>query len=342
MEELRRARAALGSDVLVLAHHYQRDEVVAWADHVGDSLELSVQAARSAARWIVFCGVGFMAETAALLARPGQKVFLPRPEAGCPLAEQVEPASLRAAWQTLGRVLDMDEVLPVAYINTHAEVKAFVGERGGICCTSSSAERILRWAFARRPRVLFLPDHNLGLNTARLLGLPQEEIAIWDPRCPPADLSPFARARLILWRGACPVHMRFLPEDVARVRREHPGVRVLVHPECRPEVVAQADEVGSTARIVRRLQEAPAGSAWAIGTEQRLVARLAQAHPDKTVLPLADYPPFCPTMSLTRARDLARLLVALAQGQEPEGVRLPEEVAEPARAALQRMLAVAA
>lgn len=337
------ARRKLGGDVVVLAHHYQRDEVVAQADFVGDSLELARRAAATEARFLVFCGVRFMAETAALLARPDQKVFHPRPEAGCFLADQAPLSAVRQAWETLGTVVDVErEVLPVAYINTTAEVKAFVGEKGGVCCTSSNAEKVLRWAFSLRPRVFFLPDLNLGQNTARRLGLAPDEVAVWDPRFPPEDLSSFGRARLILWRGACNVHVRFLPQDVEETRRRHPGVRVLVHPECRPEVVALADEVGSTSFMVRRVRESPVGTTWAIGTEHRLVARLARENPDKTVISLGDPPPFCPTMSMLKLEHLARTLSALAAGQGLAPVAVPGEVARHARAALHRMLEVGA
>jgi len=338
-QRVQEARRSLGQDLLVLAHHYQRDEVVSQADHMGDSLELARRAAESEARRIVFCGVSFMAETAAVMARPGQQVFLPRRDAGCFLADQAEVGAVRRAWQALGQVMDVErEVLPVAYVNTSAVVKAFVGERGGWCCTSSSAERVLQAALAERPRVLLLPDQHLGRNVARRLGIPEEEIALWDPRYPPDDLQPFREARLILWRGACNVHVRFLPQDVERVCRQHPGAQVIVHPECRPEVAALADEVGSTSLIVRRIREAPPGSAWAIGTEQRLVARLARDHPDREVFSLVDPPPVCATMSLTRLDDLARILSRLSEGAAVEPVVVPEEVARPAREPVRRML----
>lgn len=334
VEEVKRR---LAGELFILAHHYQRDEIVGVADFCGDSLELSRRAAATAARYIVFCGVRFMAETAAILARPGQRVFIPRPDAGCYLADQVKPESLEAAWETLG----MDqELLPVAYINSSAEVKAFIGRHGGVVCTSANAERILRWALSQRPKVLFLPDQYLGRDAARRLGLREEEIALWDPRFPPEDPKPFRRARLLLWRGACNVHVRFLPKDVLRVREEHPGVKVIVHPECRPEVVELADEGGSTSFIVRRVTDAPPGSIWAVGTEERLVARLRRENPDKVVVNLAEPPPFCPTMSLTRLEDLTRVLLGLREGEEQGRVEVPEEVAAPARAAIQRMLEI--
>jgi len=328
----------LGEKLLILAHHYQRDEIVELADFRGDSLELSRRAAESDARWIVFCGVHFMAETAAILVRPAQRVLIPREDAGCFLAHSVDPVQLRDAWKQLSQVLDMErELLPVAYVNTSAAVKAFVGARGGACCTSSSARQVLAWALERSPRVFFLPDQYLGRNTARSLGIPEEEIVLWDPHHPPADLSRYRQARVILWRGACNVHVRFLPQDVDRVRREHPGAQVVVHPECRPEVVARADEVGSTSYIIRTVQNSPSGSSWAVGTEQRLVARLAAENPDKTVFSLGDPPPYCAYMSLTRLADLAEVLAGLPLGEERGLVEVPEEVRAGAASALNRM-----
>ncbi len=351
------AKRRLAGELLILAHHYQRDEIVEVADFRGDSLELSRQAATTNARYIVFCGVHFMAETAAILARPDQRVLIPREDAGCFLADQAELPALEAAWQILDRAIDVErELLPITYINSSAEVKAFVGRHGGAVCTSANAEKVLRWAFSRKPRVFFLPDQHLGRNAARRLGLSEEEIALWAPCFPPdpEGLEPFRRAKLILWRGACNVHVRFLPEDVHRVREEHPKARVIVHPECRPEVVELADEVGSTTFIIRKVSESPPGSQWAVGTEGRLVRRLAKENPErrtakrwtarsdpaKTVFSLAEPPPLCPTMSLTQLEDLARTLAGLLEGQEPGKVEVPEEVAAPARAAIKRMLEI--
>jgi len=222
-------------------------------------------------------------------------------------------------------------------VNTSAEVKAFVGRHGGACCTSSSAGKVLAWALARSPKVFFLPDQHLGRNTAHALGIGDYEIALWDPNHPPEDLSRFKEARVILWRGACNVHVRFLPQDVVRVREEHPGVRVVVHPECRPEVVRLADEVGSTSYIIQVVRNSPPGSVWAVGTEQRLVARLAAENPDKEVFSLGDPPPYCAYMSLTRLSDLARVVSGLLSGEEPGIVEVSEDVRAGARAALDKM-----
>ncbi len=341
-ERLTEARAALGSDLLVLAHHYQRDEIVAQADYVGDSLELAQRAAGSVSKHIVFCGVTFMAETAAVLASPGQSVYLPRRDAGCYLADQATFADVRMAWGALGQVFDVEqEVTPVAYVNTSAEVKEFVGNHGGSCCTSSSVAKVFREALKERRRILFVPDQHLGRNAARALGIADNEIAVWDPRLPPCKLEPYTHARLILWQGACNVHVRFLPEDVDRTRREHPNARIIVHPECRPDVAERADELASTSQMVRRVQEATPGTVFAIGTEQRLVHRLAQSNPDKTVISLATPQPFCSTMSLTKLSDVERIVTALANGDELEPVFIRFKTAGPARRAVQRLLTMA-
>jgi quinolinate synthase len=339
LEEVREAKERLGNRLLILAHHYQRDEIVEVADFRGDSLELARRAAQAAAQYIAFCGVQFMAETAAIIARPGQRVLIPREDADCFLAHSVDRGELLDTWERLSAVMDVErELLPVTYVNTTAEVKAFVGKHGGACCTSSSAKEVLLWALKRSPHVFFIPDQHLGRNTARLLGIPEQEIALWDPRYPPLDLTHFREARLILWRGACNVHVRFLPQDVERVRHEHPGVRVIVHPECRPEVAKLALEVGSTSYIIRKVAQAPPRTVWAVGTEERLVARLAVENPDKTVFSLADPPPYCSYMSLTRLSDLARVLAGLLKGEEPGRVEVAEEIAAPAHEALERML----
>lgn len=337
LAQVAEAKRRLAGELLILAHHYQRDEIVAQADFRGDSLELSRRAAAAQAGYIVFCAVHFMAETAAILARPDQRVLIPRPDAGCYLADQVELIPLEIAWKTLRMER---ELLPVTYVNSSAEVKAFVGRHGGAVCTSANAKEILSWAFAQRAKVFFLPDQYLGRNVARQLGLSEGELALWDPRSPGQDPAPFRRAKLILWRGVCRTHARFLPEDVRRVRKEHPEVRVIVHPECRPEVVELADELGSTSFIIRKVAESPPGSLWAVGTEGQLVARLGKENPDKEVFNLAEPPSFCPTMSLTRLEDLARLLAGLLEGEERGRVEVPEEVAAPARAAISRMMEI--
>ncbi len=334
-------KSGLGHRIVILAHHYQRDEVMAVADFRGDSLELARNATRTDAEFIVFCGVHFMAETAAVLARPGQRVLSPDLTAGCYLADTATPEAVAAAWDRIDAALGNAEaeITPVTYVNSSAALKAFCGQRGGIVCTSSNAERVLRWALERRPRVFFFPDQHLGRNTAKRLGIPLTEMLLWDRDQPP-DAEAIRRARVILWPGACNVHQRFRPEHV-RARREHfPDIRILVHPECPMKVVDLADEVGSTAYIIQQVRAAPSGTRWAIGTETRLVRRLQQEHPDQQILSLADVPPFCRTMSQITERNLVDLLAALARGQIVNEVVVDAENAHWARLALERMLQV--
>jgi len=339
--QVEEAKRKLGDELLILAHHYQRDEVVAWADFRGDSLELSRRAAATQARYIVFCGVRFMAETAAILAQPAQQVLTPRLDAGCFLADQARIDQVQSAWEALVQGSDGPRSLvPITYVNSDAEIKGFVGRHGGATCTSANAGKVLAWGLGKYPHVLFLPDQHLGYNAAQQLGITDREIAFWDPRFPPTDLASFRRARLILWRGACNVHVRFLPADVQHVREKYPGVKVIVHPECREDVVGLADEVGSTAYIIRVIRESPPGSVWAVGTEGHLVARLGLENPDKEVFSLKDPPPYCVDMSLTRVTDLARVLTGLLNKEKVGVVKVPEEVAVPARAALNRMLEI--
>ena len=336
--QIEAAKKQLGDDLVIFAHHYQRDEVVRWADARGDSLELSRRAAATQARYIVFCGVRFMAETAAVLARPEQRVSTPRPDAGCFLADQAQIAQVESAWAALTR--STGDIVPITYVNSDVQIKGFVGRHGGAICTSANANDVLTWAFRHYQRVLFLPDQHLGYNTAHQLGVPDGDIAVWDPRFSPTDLARYKQARLILWRGACNVHMRFLPTDVQRIRTEYPGAMVIVHPECRADVVAIADAVGSTSYIIRTIREAPSGSTWAVGTEEHLVARLRAENRDKKVLSLKEPPPYCVGMSLTRVTDLARVLTAIVSGDKTGIVEVPAETAAAARAALERMLEI--
>ena len=329
------ARAALGEQLAILGHHYQRDEVLAHADFRGDSLQLARDAGATEAEFIVFCGVHFMAETAAVLAQPGQHVLIPDPSAGCYLADTATPESVQAAWGHL----PAGEFTPITYVNSSAALKAFCGQKGGIVCTSGNAERAVRWALDQRPRIFFFPDQHLGRNTARSLGIPLEEILLWDPQHPP-DPQSIRRAKVILWPGACNVHQRFRPEQVLALRQQLPGVRVVVHPECPMEVVDLADDVGSTAHIIAQVGAAPPGARWAIGTEARLVDRLQAAHPEQQIVSLADVPPFCRTMSQVTPDNLADLLDALVSGRLVNEVMVDAETARWARLALERMLAV--
>ena len=349
-------KSRLGDSLVILGHHYQRDEVIQFADFRGDSLKLAQDAIRTDARYIVFCGVHFMAETAAILARPGQMVLIPDPAAGCFLAETASLETVEAAWAHLSTVLDVEaEFTPVTYVNSSAALKAFCGRHGGVVCTSSNAARVLEWALAQRPRVFFFPDQHLGRNTALRMGIGSEETLLWGtPPGPPdaggsrrpPDAAAIRRAKVVLWPGCCSVHQRFRPEHVRAVRERHPVIRVIVHPECTREVVGLADDAGSTAHIVRQVEAAPPGTEWAIGTEHNLVHRLAQEHPDQFIISLADLPPLCRTMNMITQRNLARALEGLVQGEHPSPTRrgvLHPVVVEPetahwARIALQRML----
>jgi quinolinate synthase len=335
------AKAALDQQLVILGHHYQRDEVLAFADLRGDSLKLARDACETTSEFIVFCGVHFMAETAAILARSGQRVLSPDPSAGCYLADTADPESIQGAWEHLPG----DEFTPITYVNSSAALKAFCGQHGGIVCTSGNAERAIRWALAQQPRVFFFPDQHLGRNTARRLGIPLEEMLLWD-RQRPHDAEAIRQAKVILWPGACNVHRRFRPEQVDAVRQRLPGVRVVVHPECPMEVVDLADDVGSTAHIIAQIEAAPPGASWAIGTEARLVHRLQANHPQQQIVSLADVPPFCPTMSQITLETLADVLDTLvvdnqrADGGIVDQVTVDAETARWARVALDRMLAL--
>ncbi len=337
-------KSQLGDQLVILGHHYQRDEVIQFADFRGDSLKLARDAANCReAKYIVFCGVHFMAETAAVLAQPGQTVLLPDLDAGCPLAEMADLADVERAWAQLGEVMDVErEVTPVTYVNSAADLKAFCGRHGGVVCTSSNAQAVLSWALARRPRVLFFPDQHLGRNTAKRMGMPLEEMLVWNPSHPLGghDVESLQSAKVFLWRGWCAVHQRFLPEDVRAWRERDPEVRVIVHPECMMKVVDLADEAGSTAYIIRRVEESPPGSKWAIGTEFNLVNRLKNEHPDKFIASLSEKPSLCRTMNLITMEKLACVLEELAQGEIVNQVTVPPDVARHARVALEWMLEV--
>jgi quinolinate synthase len=276
------ARATLGTDVVLLGHHYQRDEVIRFADYTGDSYKLSKAATETNAKYLLFCGVHFMAETADVLAQPWQQVILPDLNAGCSMADMAEIGQVEDCWDSLERAgLTADAsggLIPLTYMNSTAAIKAFCGERGGLVCTSSNARGAFEWAFARGEKILFLPDQHLGRNTAFAMGIPREQMVVWDPYQINGGVSPdrLKAARVILWKGHCSVHQRFLPEHVDRVRREEPGMQVIVHPECRWEVCQKADAVGSTERIIDVIERAPEGTSFAVGTEIHLVNRLAK------------------------------------------------------------------
>jgi quinolinate synthase len=334
-------KAAMGDDLVILGHHYQRDVIVDLADFRGDSLQLSRTAAETDAHYIVFCGVHFMAEVAAILAQPEQHVLIPDASAGCYLADTATPSGVQAAWDALDDALGDAEaqVTPITYVNSSAALKAFCGEHGGTVCTSGNADAVIRWALTQRPRIFFFPDQNLGRNTALKMGLALEDMVVWHPRRRPSAAA-LRDAKVILWPGVCNVHQRFRPEQVQTVRQRYPGIRVVVHPECKAEVVALADESGSTAAIIRLIDEAGAGTQWAVGTESRLVHRLQQEHPDQLIVPLADVPPFCATMSQITLANLAETLDAMVAGDMRHEVTVDAQTSHWAKIALERMLAL--
>jgi quinolinate synthase len=335
------AKARLGKDVVILGHHYQRDEVVKFADFRGDSLKLSYQAAEADARHIVFCGVHFMAESADILRRPHQVVVLPDLNAGCSMADMADIGQVETCWDELASVGER-RIVPITYMNSTAAIKAFTGERGGAVCTSSNAAAVMRWAFERGEKVLFLPDEHLGRNTAHAMGIPLDRMIVWDPY---RDLGgntveAIGTARVILWRGYCSVHQRFQPHHIERVRREHPGINVIVHPECRFEVAQAADKVGSTEGIIKAITESPAGSEWAVGTEIHLVNRLSKELPGKKITSLDSSVCVCTTMFRITPHHLLWALENLVAGNVVNQVSVDDDTRRFARTALDRMLSL--
>jgi quinolinate synthase len=334
------AKEALGRRLVILGHHYQRDEVIKFADYTGDSLKLSQQAAsRKEAEYIVFCGVHFMAESADILGSEGQAVILPDMHAGCSMADMADLDQVEVCWEELARSTPA-KIVPITYINSTAAIKAFVGRHGGAVCTSSNARKLMEWALARGEKGLFLPDEHLGRNTAYGLGIPLERMEVWDPHQESGGLNPerISKVRVILWKGHCSVHQRFLPQHVEKIRREIPGVRVIAHPECSWEVCQLADEVGSTEFIIKRIKESPAGSPWAVATEIHLVERLARQNPDRTIVSLDDCGCLCSTMYRISPQHLCWVLENLVAGNVVGQVQVEEETRRWARVALDRML----
>ncbi|MBT2228952.1 quinolinate synthase NadA [Nonomuraea sp. NEAU-A123] len=344
VERARKAKEALGDRLFVLGHHYQRDEVIQFADVTGDSFKLARQAAaRPEAEFIVFCGVHFMAESADILTGETQKVILPDLAAGCSMADMATFDQVEECWEALEDAGLADQVIPVTYMNSSADIKAFCGRNGGAVCTSSNAKRALDWAFEQGEKVLFLPDQHLGRNTAVLeMGMSLDDCVVWNPHRPNGGLTQeqLDRARMILWKGHCSVHGRFTAESVDDVRRRIPGVNVLVHPECKHEVVLKADDVGSTEHIIKTLEAAPAGSSWAIGTELNLVKRLATMFPDKNVSFLDKTVCYCSTMNRIDLPHLVWALESLALGEVVNQITVDDDTAHWARVALDRMLAL--
>ncbi|MCL6566303.1 MAG: quinolinate synthase NadA [Acidobacteriia bacterium] len=340
-DRIGRAVARLGRDVVILGHHYQRDEVIRWAHFRGDSLRLSQQAAAADARYIVFCGVHFMAESADILRRPHQTVILPDLNAGCSMADMASIEQVETCWAELESVGGL-RVVPVTYMNSSAAIKGFTGRHGGAVCTSSNAAAVLQWAFQRGDRVLFLPDEHLGRNTAYRMGIPLDRMVIWDPFLPLGGNTPQAlrAAQMILWKGYCSVHQRFRPEHVDRARAADPQVRVIVHPECRWEVVQKADCVGSTEQIIRTIVAAEPGSHWAVGTEIHLVNRLGKELADRRVQSLDPNVCVCTTMFRIAPQHLLWVLENLVEGRVVNPIVVDEETKSYARLALERMLAL--
>ena len=338
------ARAALGARAMVLGHHYQRDEVIAFADITGDSFKLAQAAAdNSSAEFIFFCGVHFMAESADILTSDRQKVILPDLAAGCSMADMATAQQVADAWKVFEGLGIATSTIPVTYMNSSAAIKSFTGFNGGTVCTSSNAERAMRWAFEKGERVFFLPDQHLGRNTAVLkLGLTLDDCVIWNPWKPRGGLTDaeLRSAKVILWRGHCSVHGRFSVDNVREIRARIPNVSVLVHPECQHDVVKSADVVGSTEMIIRTVSEAPAGSSWAVGTELNLVKRLAAKNPDKEVVFLDKTVCYCSTMNRIDLPHLVWAMESLVEGRLVNEIRVEREMASHARVALDRMLAL--
>jgi len=341
-ERIAAARARLGKDVVILGHHYQRDEVIKFADFRGDSLKLSYQAAEAQGRYIVFCGVHFMAESADILRRDHQIVVLPDLNAGCSMADMADIGQVDACWAELASVLDTSKIIPVTYMNSTAAIKSFTGEHGGAVCTSSNAAAVMRWAFERGEKILFLPDEHLGRNTGYRMNIPLDEMIVWDPYQELGGNTPEAlrKACVILWKGYCSVHQRFTPEHVARVRRDFPGINVIVHPECRFEVTQAAGQIGSTEGIIKAVTTAAPGSKWAVGTEIHLVNRLAKQHPDRTVMSLDKSVCVCTTMFRITPHHLLWALDNLAAGNVVNRISVDERTRHYARVALDRMLSL--
>lgn len=341
-ERIGAARAKLGKDVVILGHHYQRDEVVKFAHFRGDSLKLSHQAAEADGKYIVFCGVHFMAESADILRRDQQVVVLPDLNAGCSMADMAEIGQVQACWDELGNTLDAEKIVPVTYMNSTAAIKSFTGEHGGSVCTSSNSAAVMKWAFVRGEKVLFLPDEHLGRNTGYRMGIPLEEMVVWDADQELGGNRPegLRKAKIILWKGYCSVHQRFLAEHVEKVRREHPGIRVIAHPECRFDVCQAADEIGSTEGIIKAIQASPAGTEWAVGTEIHLVNRLSKELKNHQVMSLDPSVCVCTTMFRITPRHLLWALENLAAGEIVNQISVDERTRHYARMALDRMLAL--
>ena len=342
------ARRELGCDCVVLGHHYQRDEVIRFADFRGDSYKLAQEAAKAGGKYIVFCGVHFMAESADVLSRPGQITILPDLNAGCSMADMADIIQVEDCWEHLvraGLTTDAGEgITPITYMNSTAAIKAFCGERGGVVCTSSNAGASFKWAFEKNRKILFLPDQHLGRNSGYSMGVPLNEMVVWDPYLINGGLTPdrLKQARIVLWKGHCSVHQRFLPEHVDNVRAKYPGIRVIVHPECRWEVCQKADGMGSTEGLLKMIRQAPAGTMFAVGTEIHLVNRMGKEFADegKRVITLDDSGCLCTTMFRISPQHVCWALENLVEGNVVNQIKVKDGVKHWARVALDRMLEI--
>jgi quinolinate synthase len=339
---IREVRDRLGRRLVILGHHYQRDEVIKFADFRGDSFKLAQWAAnRKEAEYIVFCGVHFMAESADILSGPHQKVVLPDMSAGCSMADMAAIDQVETCWEDLTH-LSNEKIIPITYMNSAANIKAFCGRNGGAVCTSSNAPAVMRWALERADKILFVPDQHLGRNTAYGLGIRLEEMAVWDryEELGGNSAEKLNDSRIVLWKGHCSVHQRFLPLHVTQVRQRYPGIRVIAHPECRFEVTQASDEVGSTEHIIKCLSQSPAGTKWAVGTEIHLVNRLMRENPERFIIPLDDCGCLCSTMFRIDPPHLLWSLENLLDGRVVNQITVPADIAADARVSLNRMLEI--
>jgi quinolinate synthase len=338
-------RDTMRDRIMILGHHYQRDEIIRWADYRGDSFRLSrIAADHKDVPYIIFCGVHFMAESADILTSDDQTVILPNLDAGCSMADMASIRQVERCWQELGGVILQDSLIPITYVNSSANLKAFVGNHGGSCCTSSNARKVLEWGLSQGERILFFPDQHLGRNTAMQMGFdPEKDMALWDPTLPLGGLSPekITQAKILLWKGFCSVHGRFTVDQIRKAREDYPGIQVIVHPECEMDVVQAADMSGSTELIIKKVTESPAGSSWAIGTEVNLVHRLQEEMPDKTIFCLDPVVCPCSTMYRIHPHFLLWTMDNLSQGKVVNQIKVNDNIKGPARISLQRMLDIA-
>ncbi|MEN8135106.1 MAG: quinolinate synthase NadA [Thermodesulfobacteriota bacterium] len=342
IEKIAQRKNELGDNLLILGHHYQQEAVFKFADLVGDSLKLAKAASEQRTPYIVFCGVHFMAETADILTDDDQTIILPDLRAGCPMADMADIEEVEEAWQDLAATVPDATIVPITYVNSSAKIKALVGEKGGSVCTSSNAERVLAWALQKGDKVIFFPDEHLGRNSAYALGIPKDEVIIWDREKPLGGNTPaqIEKAKIILWNGYCTVHMQFTAAQVDNWRQKDPAIKVIVHPECRNEVVSKADHYGSTEVIINTIRDSKPGTSWAVGTEINLVNRLRQQNPDKKIHSLSPFQCLCSTMYRIKPGYLLWTLDNIISGQITNQIKVDKITAESAKLSLNRMLEI--